>query len=566
MQLDYIDDPTLDEASELQAFAEVEARGAIFTKRAVVEFILDLVGYRSSADLAGKRILEPSFGDGDFLFPMVDRLLQSVAVAGDSIDVARLRDAIRAVEIHHPTFETTKSKLVKKLIGAGFASEDAVALADAWLIRGDFLLVDIDGCFDFVAGNPPYVRQELIPDALIKEYRRRYSTIFDRADLYVPFYERSLKMLSNGGVLAFICADRWTKNRYGGPLRRLVASGYSLTHHVDMTGVDAFEAEVDAYPAITVLRAGAATAPTTVVRKQGLEVDDLADLLNQLDGTGPDQFEVVDVPSVAVEDEPWLLDHPKRLALARRLESDFPTLEDAGCKVGIGVATGADRVFIADFDDLPVENSRKLPLSMRRDLKDGKVHWQGKGVVNPFNDDGSLVDLADYPMMKAYMEEHGEALRKRNVAKRSPDRWHRTIDRIHNQLTAKPKLLIPDIAGKATIAFDEGGYYPHHNLYYITSDEWDLIALRAVLLSDVTKLFISLYSTKMRGGFLRYQAQYLRRLRLPKWDTLPDSLREKLSTAGSEKAGRQLGPLMAELYGLSETECEILNQMEIETA
>ena len=35
-----------------------------------------------------------------------------------------------------------------------------------------------------------------------------------------------------------------------------------------------------------------------------------------------------------------------QMAVLRRLEQDFPTLEDVGCKVGIGVATGADKGFI----------------------------------------------------------------------------------------------------------------------------------------------------------------------------------------------------------------------------
>jgi hypothetical protein len=40
--------------------------------------------------------------------------------------------------------------------------------------------------------------------------------------------------------------------------------------------------------------------------------------------------------------------------------------------------------------------------------------------------------------------------------------------------------------------------------------------LQAVLLSAVTRLFVATYSTKMRGGFLRFQAQYLRRIRIPR--------------------------------------------------
>jgi methylase of polypeptide subunit release factors len=50
--------------------------------------------------------------------------------------------------------------------------------------------------FNFVVGNPPYVRQELIPDALMAEYRARYKTVYDRADLYVPFIEHSLNLLA----------------------------------------------------------------------------------------------------------------------------------------------------------------------------------------------------------------------------------------------------------------------------------------------------------------------------------------------------------------------------------
>jgi methylase of polypeptide subunit release factors len=68
-----------------------------------------------------------------------------------------------------------------------------------------------------VIGNPPYVRQELIPEALLTEYRARFETLYDRADLYVPFIERSLSLLRAGGALGFICSDRWMKNKYGGP-------------------------------------------------------------------------------------------------------------------------------------------------------------------------------------------------------------------------------------------------------------------------------------------------------------------------------------------------------------
>ncbi|WP_419641953.1 Eco57I restriction-modification methylase domain-containing protein, partial [Thiolapillus sp.] len=122
-----------------------------------------------------------------------------------------------------------------------------------WLVQGDFLLFDAPHEFDFVIGNPPYVRQERIPDVLVAEYRRRFTTLYDRADLYIPFIEHSLVSLAKGGTLGFICSDRWMKNKYGGPLRAMVSNGYHLKAYVDMVDTDAFHSEVVAYPAITII-------------------------------------------------------------------------------------------------------------------------------------------------------------------------------------------------------------------------------------------------------------------------------------------------------------------------
>jgi len=70
----------------------------------------------------------------------------------------------------------------------------------------------------------------------------------------------------------------------------------------------------------------------------------------------------------------------------------------------------------------------------------------------------------------------------------------------------------------------------------------------------VTRIFISSYSTKMRGGYLRFQAQYLRRLRLPRWSNVPAPLRTKLIKAGKSRDPDACNLATAELYGLSAEE------------
>src|ERR1035438_9164435 len=62
--------------------------GAVFTRRWVVELILDLVGYTSERDLATLRAIEPACGSGAFLGPMVERLSRSSRLSGREVSHA----------------------------------------------------------------------------------------------------------------------------------------------------------------------------------------------------------------------------------------------------------------------------------------------------------------------------------------------------------------------------------------------------------------------------------------------------------------------------------------------
>lgn len=553
--------------NQLAAGENRTARGAVYTRRSVVNAILDLVGYIKGRNLSVLRVLEPSFGGGDFLFAVVDRLLSSYCEAGGSPQSAAsdLARCVRAVEIHSETFRTTHVKLVERLVRWGMSKQEARGLANAWLHQDDFLLAELDGRFDVVVGNPPYVRQERIPAPLMRAYRKRYRTIYDRADLYVPFYERCLDLLGAGGRLGFICANRWIKNKYGGPLRAKVAKGFELLFYIDLENVDAFRTEVIAYPAITVIQRRSATssAPRTrIALRPDPSTDSMARLSSaMLHGGSASDPRVAEVEGVAHGRDPWLLDKPPQLRLIRRLEESFPSLEEAGCKVGIGVATGADKVFIGDLDALPVESDRKLPLVMAPDLVEGRINWRGRGVVNPFNEDGSLASMERYPKFAAFLQKHREKVAGRYVAKKNPARWYRTIDRIRPGLTWRPKLLIPDIKGSATIVYDSGQYYPHHNLYFVVSETWNLRALQTLLRSSVAIVFVAAYCVRMAGGFLRFQAQYLRRIRAPRWEQVPEGLRTELIAASEARRQSTVDAPVYRLFGLDDQECALVSAL-----
>jgi len=60
-----------------RAVSSIETKGVVYTKRWVVELLLDLAGYRSENNLVDALAVEPSAGDGAFLGPMIERLLES---------------------------------------------------------------------------------------------------------------------------------------------------------------------------------------------------------------------------------------------------------------------------------------------------------------------------------------------------------------------------------------------------------------------------------------------------------------------------------------------------------
>ncbi|MFP4651925.1 MAG: Eco57I restriction-modification methylase domain-containing protein [Phormidium sp.] len=549
--------PQVQEAIEqLASNPEADARGAIFTRQEVVEFILDLVGYSEDKPLHKMRLLEPSFGRGDFLLAIIKRLLNAWRTfKPNGVALDDLRDAIRAVELHHTSFKHTTAAVINLLKCEGIDSKTAITLADSWLSQGDFLLTPLDGEFEIVVGNPPYIRPELIPAPLLATYRSRYPTMYDRADIYIPFIERMLSVLSNQGHLGVICSDRWMKNRYGGPLRHLIAEQFHLKIYVDMVDTPAFHSQVVAYPAITVITRDRPGATRLAHRPKidAVTLTQLADIL-RAPFLPKEATMVRELSRVTDAAQPWLLESSEQVALIRRLEQCFPVLEAVGCKVGIGVATGADQAFIGDFEALDVEGDRKLPLVTTKDISSGEVQWRGQGVINPFAESGGLVNLEDYPRLRRYLEARREAIAKRHCARKTPSQWYRTIDRITPSLAAKPKLLIPDIKGDAHIVFESGHFYPHHNLYYVTSESWDLRALQAVLLSAVSRLFVEIYSTKMRGGFLRFQAQYLRRIRVPNWADVPEPLRRELAEAALRRDVPACNEAVFRLYNLSPEE------------
>ena len=532
--------------------ARVERKGVVYTKRWVVELLLDLSGYCQDKNLVDVFAVEPAAGDGAFLGPMIERLVDSCRRLGRPL--SDCQNSLIAYELDEKSADVARTLAQNILMERGVRRPLAERLTETWVVTKDYLFGSNNRQADFVIGNPPYVRLEDIPEELASVYRKAYPTMHGRADLYVAFFEAALRQLKASGVCAFICADRWMRNQYGAELRQLITSSYSVEVVLSMHNANAFDDEVDAYPAITIIRRtqqGSTVVASAGPQAEGIPARQLAMTLqvdrNDIAADPLRGMQMALVKTWFKGTDPWPGHSPEQLALLRQLEDRFPLLE-MNARVGIGVATGNDSIYITKNANL-VEPSRLLKLALAKDLACGTLQWSGHYLVNPWNDDG-LVDLNAYPKLKAYYEQHATALKKRHTAEKKINGWYKTIDRINHGLTNKPKLYIPDIKNALEPVLDQGETYPHHNLYFVQSDGWDLEVLGGLLMSAVGQFFVESYGVRMRGGYLRFQAQYLRRIRVPDPRTLSLTQSHELKDAFRHRDRQRATQVALDLYGI----------------
>jgi hypothetical protein len=529
--------------------------GVIYTRRWVVEMILDGCGYVSTKDLTLSSIIEPSCGDGAFLVPIVERLCESLKT--NKRNLLEAKQSIFAFDTDAEKISVCREKLATLLHQHEASDNEIEQVLDYWLIAGDYLLEGGGIHADFVIGNPPYIRATSLSAYIRNQYQQALSTMSMGTDIYVGFFERGLRSLNENGVLCFICADRWMHNAYGKKLRKMIIDGYAVETVLRMHDVDAFESEVSAYPAIVQIRKTEQGSVSYANLSEAFDAQSVAGLQLWLSDS---QGGTLDNETTSAHmlthwfnfDSAWPLTSPERIALLETLNENFEPLENAnsGTSIGIGVATGCDDIFLVDDKSL-IEEELLVPIVTSTQIRSGAIKREPLWLINPWTSDGSLINLNEYPKARQYFRGSEDRLRNRHVAKKGNDNsWYRTIDKVYGGLRDKPKLLIQDMKSHLQPVYDDGSYYPHHNLYWITSDTWDLEVLGGLLLSNIADLFVDAYGVKMRGGTMRLQAQYLRKIRVPDPSAIDARTSNRLRAAFRNNDQKEATDAALEAYGL----------------
>lgn len=228
-------------ASLTRTYSHEKLRGKIYTPDFVVEKILDDVGFKGEY-IVGKSIIDPACGDGQFLVAIVQRLIHYAPTPA-------LRDAL--AHIHGWDID---AEAVAACIAQLNASIAPLELGEIeWNIHVcDALRQPHTAAFDFVVGNPPYIRIQHLDEETRTHIRQQYRFCGSGStDIYIAFYELAHRLLAPDGVCGFITPNTFFYTATAFALRDFLVSEKLIQQITNYGDVQVFD-NATTYSAILV--------------------------------------------------------------------------------------------------------------------------------------------------------------------------------------------------------------------------------------------------------------------------------------------------------------------------
>jgi len=252
--------------------------GIYYTPSYIVEYIVkntvgDSIKAKSIDEILKVKIVDPACGSGSFLIKAfsevcdkVEELLKEKKFSEKSLAFKSYKDrlnisqkatiltnCIYGVDLDEKAVELARLNLLLKLlegegqdtkipklpelvnIKCGNSLIEESKLSDrAFNWDAQFKDVFIQGGFDVVVGNPPYVDIKQLDPLIVKYLFEKYNTVENRMNLYSTFMEKSFHLLNKDGFFGFIIPNSILYNESYNKLRKLLFEESSLKNIVKL--------------------------------------------------------------------------------------------------------------------------------------------------------------------------------------------------------------------------------------------------------------------------------------------------------------------------------------------
>ena len=417
--------------------------------------------------------------------------------------------------------------------------------------------------FDIAIGNPPYIRQEKLSD-LKPELKEYFGTFYSgKADISVYFFKRAAELLRIGGILTYICTNKFMRSGYGKNLRQFLTTDMSLQILLDFGKVSVFEAAVNTCIALVenrIVSAEHIVSVSTLKQSSGeFKVREL--------------FQEQAFPMLISQFVPdgWALTSSETLALIEKIQNTGISLDQC-VNSGFyrGVVTGCNDAFVINEvirAQLITEDAESVelikPLFRGRDIKKWKTDSTGLYLI--FTRQG--IDIDQYPAVKRHLNQYKDDLEGRVLGNYE---WYEIqANTAYYREFNKPKIVYTDTAKFFSACYDTAQTFGLNTMYLIPTQDYSLLAiLNSQLFDWYARYKFQTLNDPWAGGGLRFFSQYMKNVPIANRTTAQKAdfsrlVEQILADPESDEVSeleKEIDALVYRLYGLTRSEIALIEQ------
>jgi type I restriction-modification system DNA methylase subunit len=467
-----------------------------------LEFLIEEHHY---IDELQAKLLDEGLIISDIESSILENNLFGVDINEESVEIAKLSLWLRTAQKGRKL--TSLNNHIK--CGNSLIDDPGVAGDKAFNWEEEFPNVFVNGGFDVVIGNPPYVKLETIRETSVALEKQGYETFTKRGDLYAIFVEKGFELLKPKGIFSYIMPNKWLQAGYGKPLREFFLTK-ELIQFIDFGDLQIFEGATT-YPCIFVARNDEPKVEFDVaVLVAADETDFNTNVQTNLETFTTKEF----------SGDTWVISSKRENELLERLNTNFVSLDEyVNGNANYGIKFGLTEAFLID-------NQTKKEL-INKDSKSQEIIGEilrGRdltryGMPRKQNLDniiiasyGSYKYLPEkYPAIYEHLLQYEEKLKKRGQcsgSKETPEKpfpgQHHWLELDNNptqeylELYSKPKIMYQSFQVKSCFIYDEQGLYCNNSMWIIPTNNKSLLG---VLNSKMGWWLITKYCSQIQNGY-----------------------------------------------------------------
>jgi hypothetical protein len=440
--------------------------------------------------------------------------------------------------------------------------------------------------YDFIVGNPPYVRIQNLPDDQTAYFDKIYNTTSGNYDIYCLFIERGLDWLKDDGSLGYITSNQFLAAKYGEStendigIRKDILNRATIEKVFDFRDAEVFEDAAN-LPVIIHLKPeedGEKRNNNDIhcirvksnINSETDGVDNsIIDLVRKKEnniGYSDDYIDVFDYPQSDLDEQFWPLMPPEEKnifeKLDRKSDHKLKDLTDNGERIFSGTQTSKNTIFVVvpqnahmirpedsgdvvdvvptgGGDPVPLETDLLRPWLQGDDVERWQGEWSGQHVIFPYykSERSGEYELKSKEELESldntwnYLKSHESELRKRESGRwEDSNQWWEYGRPQNLEKLPHPKLISRDMSETSKFMLDSEGIWYYKTPYgtqFIPKYQDKTKQFACELNSKALEFYLKQIATMLLSGKYRYQTRFLKELPIviPEEDDLSESIK-----------------------------------------